>query len=90
MTQTDLDAAAALLVEIAGSEPVHIEKSARGPQKYDAVHRPLTERDARAHLAGRSARGAPMGHTHVPAARAAQERSGSLTCLQAHQRRRLV
>ena len=32
----------------------------------------------------------PMGHTHVPAARAAQYSRGSLTCLQAHQRRRLV
>ena len=90
---TDLDtleAAAALLVEMAGPEPVHIEMSARGPKKYYEVKRWLTERDARAHLAGRSTRAAPMGHTHVPTAQAAQDSRGSLTCLQAHQRRRLV
>ncbi len=54
--------AAALLVEMAGPEPVHIEMSARGPKKYYDVHRSLTERDARAHLAGRSTRGATLRH----------------------------
>ncbi len=60
--QTDLDAAAALLLEMAGPEPVHIEMSARGPKKYYAVHRPLSEQDARAHLAGRTTRGATLRH----------------------------
>ncbi len=60
MTHPSFDAAVALLVEIAGPEPVHIEMSARGPKKYYDVHRPLTERDARAHLAGRSTRGATL------------------------------
>src|SRR5260370_25662868 len=62
MRQTSLDAAAALLVEIAGPEPVHIEMSARGPKKYYDVKRWLTEQDARAHLAGRSTRGATLRH----------------------------
>ena len=88
--QIDLDAASALLVEMAGPEPVHIEMWTRGPKKYDKMKRWLTERDARAPLAGRSTRAASMGHTHVPAARTAQDSRGSLTCLQAHQRRRLV
>jgi hypothetical protein len=57
-----LTAAATLLVEIAGPEPVHIEMSARGPKKYYDVKRWLTERDARAHLAGRSTRGATLRH----------------------------
>lgn len=59
---TDLDAAAALLVEIAGPEPVQIEMSARGPKKYYDVHRSLSHQDARAHLAGRSTRGATLRH----------------------------
>src|SRR5258706_14031492 len=62
MTPNSLDAAAALLVDIAGPEPVHIEMAARGPKKYYAVHRALSERDARAHLAGRSTRGATLRH----------------------------
>jgi hypothetical protein len=63
MTQLCFEAAAALLVEIAGPEPVHIEMSARGPKKYYDVKRWLTERDARAHLAGRSTRGATLRHS---------------------------
>src|SRR5712692_5116168 len=61
MRQTTLDAAA-LLVEIAGPEPVHIEMSARGPKKYYDVHRPFTEQDAIAHLAGRTTCGATLRH----------------------------
>ena len=55
--------AAKLLVEIAGPEPVHIEMSARGPKKYYDVHRPLNERDARAHLLGYRTKG---GTLHYP------------------------
>jgi hypothetical protein len=55
-------AAVQLLVEIAGPEPVHIEMSARGPKKYYDVHRRLSEQDARAHLAGRTTRGATLRH----------------------------
>src|SRR5258706_4194501 len=58
----NLEGAARLLVDIAGSEPVHIEMSARGPRKYYDVHRALNERDARAHRAGRSTRGATLRH----------------------------
>src|SRR5260370_4243570 len=61
-TDQRMAAAAALLVEMAGPEPVHIEMSARGSKKYYDVARPLTERDARAHLAGRSTRGATLRH----------------------------
>ncbi len=62
MRSTFLDEAAALLVEIAGPEPVHIEMSARGPKKYYDVHRVFTEQDARAHLLGRTTRGATLRH----------------------------
>ncbi|HEV2579606.1 MAG TPA: hypothetical protein VGT44_02040, partial [Ktedonobacteraceae bacterium] len=62
MKQSALDAAAALLVEIAGPEPVHIEMSSRGPKKYYDVHRALNEQDARAHLAGRVTKGATLRH----------------------------
>ena len=54
-----LVAAANLLVEIAGPDPVHIEMSARGPKKYYDVHRPFDERDARAHLTGWKTKGRP-------------------------------
>src|SRR5712691_84575 len=54
--------AAALFVQIAGPEPVQIEMSARGPKKYYDVHRPFTEQDAIAHLAGRTTRGATLRH----------------------------
>ena len=64
MTQNSLDAAAALLVDIAGPEPTQIEMAARGPKKYYDVHYALSERDARAHLAGRSTRGATLRHPH--------------------------
>ena len=62
MSHTPLDAAAVLLVQIAGPEPVHIEMSARGPKKYYDVHRPLTERDTCAHLLGRKTCGATLRH----------------------------
>ena len=62
MSHTLLDAAARLLVQIAGPEPVHIEMSARGPKKYYDVQRAITERDTRAHLLGRSTRGATLRH----------------------------
>src|SRR2546423_2825870 len=62
MTQNTLDTAAALLVDIAGPEPVHIEMAARGPKKYYEVHRALSAQDARAHLAGCSTRGATLRH----------------------------
>ena len=62
-TQADVLAAAArLLVDIAGPEPVHIEMSPRGPKKYYDVHRPLTERDTRAHLQGWKTTGACLHH----------------------------
>lgn len=56
--------AAKLLVDIAGPEPVHIEMSARGPKKYYDVHRPLNERDARAHLLGYRTKGATLRYSH--------------------------
>jgi len=62
MSHTPLDAAAVLLVQIAGPEPVHIEMSARGPKKYYDVHRVFTQQDARAHLLGRTTRGATLRH----------------------------
>jgi hypothetical protein len=55
-----LASAAKLLVAIAGPDPVHIEMSARGPKKYYEVHRPLDERDARAHLLGYRTKGATL------------------------------
>ena len=61
-TPNDLDElmqnAATLLVEIAGTEPVHIEMSSRGPMKYYEVKRPFGIEDARAHLAGKKTKGA--------------------------------
>ena len=54
--------AIALLLEIAGPEPVHIEMSARGPKKYYDVKRVLVERDAHAHLTGRATKGATLRH----------------------------
>jgi hypothetical protein len=54
--------AAKLLVDIAGPESTHIEMSARGPKKYYEVHRPLDERDARAHLLGYRTKGATLRH----------------------------
>lgn len=62
MNNPFLGRAAALLVEIAGPEPVHIEMAARGPRKYYDVHRRLSVQDARAHLSGRSTRGATLRH----------------------------
>jgi len=62
-TQADVLAAAArLLVEIAGPEPVHIEMSPYGPKKYYEVHRPLTARDTRLHLQGWKTKGASLRH----------------------------
>ncbi len=58
----ELAAAARLLVEIAGPEPVHIEMSARGPKKYYDVHRALCEQDGRLHLLGWRTKGATLRH----------------------------
>ncbi len=64
-----LDAAALLLVEIAGPAPAHIEMSRTGPKKYYSVARPLTQADARAHLRGVRTKGAlcsrPDGRTRA-------------------------
>jgi hypothetical protein len=58
----EIAVAARLLVGIAGPESVHLEMSARGPKKYYDVHRPLDERDARAHLLGWRTKGATLRH----------------------------
>jgi hypothetical protein len=58
----DLLAAARLLVDIAGPEPVHIEMSSRGPKKYYDLHRAFDERDGRAHLLGYRTKGATLRH----------------------------
>jgi hypothetical protein len=55
-----LDAAATLLVEIAGPDPVHIEMSNRGPAKYYEVKRALGISDARTHLTGKQTKGATL------------------------------
>jgi transcription initiation factor TFIIIB Brf1 subunit/transcription initiation factor TFIIB len=61
--QSDImTAAARLLVEIAGPEPVHIEMSDRGPKKYYDVHRTITVQDTRAHLQGWKTTGACLRH----------------------------
>jgi hypothetical protein len=61
--QSDIiTAAAKLLVEIAGPEPVHIEMSPRGPKKYYDVHRAISEQDTRAHLGGCKTKGACLHH----------------------------
>src|SRR5260370_37851775 len=60
MREDDMNAAARLLVAIAGPLPVHIEMSARGPKKYYDVHRPFAERDGRLHLAGWHTKGAAL------------------------------
>jgi transcription initiation factor TFIIIB Brf1 subunit/transcription initiation factor TFIIB len=61
LSQADLlTHAAQLLVEIAGPEPVHIEMSDRGPKKYYAVKRAITEQDARNHLKGWKTKGASL------------------------------
>jgi hypothetical protein len=52
----------ALLVDIAGPEPVHIEMSSRGPKKYYEVHRPFNEKDALAHVWGYKTKGATLRH----------------------------
>ncbi|HEX6554684.1 MAG TPA: hypothetical protein VF026_18095 [Ktedonobacteraceae bacterium] len=57
-----MTAAARLLVEIAGPEPVHIEMSGRGPKKYYDVKQAITERDTRAHLGGWKTKGACLRH----------------------------
>jgi DNA-binding transcriptional ArsR family regulator len=54
---TALDAAAALLVAIAGPTPEHIEMCRSGDRKYKTVHRPLTQEETHSHLAGGVARG---------------------------------
>ncbi len=60
MREDDMNAAARLLVAIAGPWPAHIEMSARGPKKYYEVHRPFDERDGRLHLAGWKTKGAAL------------------------------
>lgn len=62
MMHIQMAAAAQLLVEIAGPEPMHIEMSAGGPKKYYDVRRPFTEQDAIAHLVGRTTGGATLRH----------------------------
>jgi hypothetical protein len=57
-----LTEAVRLLVDIAGTEPVHIEMSARGPKKYYDVRRMFDERDGRAHLLGYRTKGATLRH----------------------------
>jgi hypothetical protein len=52
--------AAALLVAIAGTEPVHIEMSSRGPMKYYEVKQPFSLQDARDHLTGKKTKGAML------------------------------
>ncbi len=58
MNTADFDAAARLLLDIAGPAPAHIEMSHTGPKKYYSVARALTLADARAHLQGRKTKGA--------------------------------
>lgn len=59
-----LEAAAALLVEMAGPSPLHICMNRRDKHgyslKYGPVFRPFRLEDARDHLAGRSTRGARL------------------------------
>lgn len=52
--------AAALLVEIAGPEPVHIEMASRGPAKYYEVKQAFGLQDASNHLAGKKTKGAML------------------------------
>jgi DNA-directed RNA polymerase subunit RPC12/RpoP/DNA-binding transcriptional ArsR family regulator len=54
----DIQAAAALLVALAGPSDDHIAMNEDGPHKYRTIHRPLEQRDARSHLLGGWARGA--------------------------------
>jgi hypothetical protein len=60
MHEDDMNAAARLLVAIAGPWPAHIEMSARGHKKYYEVHRPFAERDGRLHLQGWKTKGAAL------------------------------
>ncbi len=55
----DIQAAAALLVALAGPSDEHIAMNEDGSHKYRTIHRPLEQRDARSHLLGGWARGAP-------------------------------
>src|SRR5579884_2159386 len=56
--QDDLQAAACLLLALAGESADHIEMSQRGEKKYYTVDRPLTLPDLLDHLRGGKARGA--------------------------------
>jgi len=62
-----IDAAATLLLALAGPSDEHIEMSKRGPKKYYTMFRKLTHDDLRDHLHGGKARGAlcqyPDGQT---------------------------
>lgn len=66
-SQADREAAAALLLALAGPGDEHIEMSRTGAKKYYTVYRPLTQRDMLDHLSGGKARGAlcnyPDGQT---------------------------
>lgn len=53
-----LEEAAALLVEIAGDEPLHIEMAGIPGMKYSPVRHQFALEDARLHLSGKSTRGA--------------------------------
>lgn len=55
--QVVLDAAAELLLSLAGDADVHIEMSRAGEKKYYTVHRRLTRDDLLDHLRGGQARG---------------------------------
>lgn len=67
--QAERNAAARLLLAVAGPSDEHIEMSKRGPKKYYTVYRKLTDDDMRDHLQGGKARGAlcqyPGGQTRA-------------------------
>jgi len=60
--QDDLDAAADLLLALAGQANDHIEMAKAGTKKYFTVDRPLTHADLLDHLRGGKARGASCGY----------------------------
>jgi hypothetical protein len=57
-SSADYEAAARLLLDIAGPAPAHIQMSRSGPKKYYTIAHALTLDDAREHLTGRTTRGA--------------------------------
>src|SRR5579875_1982275 len=60
--QDDLQAAACLLLALAGESADHIEMSQRGDRKYYTVDRPLSHEDVLDHLQGGKARGASCSY----------------------------